>query len=252
MKRLCIYVFCLTGFLLLSCCHFFSNSCLITGQLPDIPRHWVERFTSFTYEIWYVDATGVFQRKSVENSRKSFSIKCRKQRNSPILVYPYAGTMRLPPAGALFPLDICDPEIGIIKLTWEKGFTALLIMECMNNGFDMTSFNTERLHNELIERAEGDIWNLDYTLIAQKLISGSFSVNSIKKLPFKEVAFYPGAGKWFLESPFSPLFTLDDRQMFISPLTYGYHRLFHLSSHLSYSLFIDHTDIIVIGRDEDV
>jgi hypothetical protein len=217
--------------------------------LPETPGHWKERFRSFTYEVWYIGETGEFQKKNVEMGKRSFTLPCKKQRNNPILAFPQSGTISFPPAGALFPIDVCNPETEIMDLTWERGFIALIIMECMKNGADMTTFNTERLHKELIEKAEGDVWNLDLTSITEKLTSGSFSVHAIKKLPCKEVAFYPGPGIWFLESPFSPLFTLDEGYLFIFPLPYGYHRLFHLSSSLSYSLYIDHTEIIVIRRD---
>ncbi|MBN1696915.1 MAG: hypothetical protein JW881_05330 [Spirochaetales bacterium] len=250
MRKIYIILACISGILLLIGCDLFSSSCVLTCRMEDPPRQWKDTFRSLVCEIRYFDTDGKHKSIVTDNTDWEIAIPVRKLRNSPILAFPMADGIPLPPAGALYPHDIDNPVSLSVVLTWEKGFISSLLMECMALGEDMSALNVIRLQKELEEISGGDFWNLDYSGLAQSLTAKQFSIRSIKRLPCREIALDPGEGDWFTESPFSPLYRVEQGRLLTEQFPYGYHRLFRLSSGVAYTFYVDQKETLIIPHEK--
>lgn len=96
---------------------------------------------------------------------------------------------------------------------------------CASKGATRSLVNSARLSDYLGRYP--DPWALDLGAIVEKLINGNFSAYDIDPLPARDVDLSPGAGEWFLESPFASSCRILERQsLSFHPLSAGMHALF--------------------------
>jgi hypothetical protein len=246
MKQLLIYLFFLS--LLFTCtgCPLFSPyECLIL-ELPDIPGHWEQRFEEITFSIEYPDISGEKEVLFLPPGVSSCEIRVPKKRNWPVVAQPCGDEFPLSPAGALYPWHV-DKNNRVLHLYWEHGFSALVFLECLGKGFDISCFNARRFMSEVLKRSEGDPWRLDFSCVAEQLTSGSFRVYDIKKLPVRDVSLSLTAGDWFFSSSFSPLVHSNgEAPCCIEDIPSGFHRLFHPIAPVWYELFVTEKEMIAV------
>ena len=83
-------------------------------------------------------------------------------------------------------------------------------------------------------RRAADPWMLDLDGIAQKIAEGCFNAYDIDPLPGRDVTVRPGAGEWFLESPFCPVMTVQaDGTLTLLNLALGMHGLFSMNGQMN-------------------
>lgn len=216
-------------------------------KLPEIPRHWQQRFKDISFSIEYPDISGEKKAVILPPGASSCTIQIPKMRNWPVAAQPHGDGFPLCPAGALYPWHLEKNSTSILHLTWEHGFSTMILLDCCARGFDITSFNARRFASEVLERSDGDPWKLDYSFIAEKIVSGSFRVSYIKMLPSRVVSFSTGCGKWFFSSPFSPVCEVKEEGPFcFENIPLGFHRLFHCESPGWYELYVAEKEIIVV------
>ena len=217
----------LSGFLAVSCA-WFGPQAELRIRIPAPPEHWERAFADLRFSVVFQDSAGSWQTVTVTDADQAAVIRCWKAGNSPVLAYPIAGPSAglLRPAGGLYPHDCVDNNgAQELVLSWEGGCAASIFKLLAERGFDTSLVNAERLGSFLARRQ--DPWDLDLKGIAQKLSMGQFSAYDIDLLPARDVALRPGAGEWFLESPFAAAHSAAEAETMTLPgLSIGMHALF--------------------------
>lgn len=196
--------------------------------VPEPPEHWASAFPDLSFVVVFVDSNGHLQTVTLTDPGRCAEISCSKAGNTAVLAYPASArdTGFLRPAGGLYPLNVVE-ESGHprLSLSWQGGPVALLLKKIRDRGFDTSLVNARRLVSYI--GAQPDPWALDLDTIAEKLVSGHFSVYDIDLHPSRDVSLAPGAGEWFLESPFAPAVKATDVETLLLPrLSFGIHALF--------------------------
>ncbi|MBA7636637.1 hypothetical protein ES703_44258 [subsurface metagenome] len=231
-------------------CTLFSPTASLLILFPAPPEHWQNSFGDIPYLLTYPGQEKKLRQEIVYPFRQKVEIVITKQNNLPVTAAPLVknGAVRLPPAGGLYPHDL-DTRGKRLTLSWIQGFAAEILIRLHSGGMDTTGINTIRLCAEIRERAQGDPWLLDIDLITAKLAGGGFRVNYIRKLPSRDIEMMPGAGEWFLESPFSSLHPLEEQQILnLKGLPLGFNRLFDSSSGGYYDLYLEEDNIFWIKK----
>jgi hypothetical protein len=161
----------------------------------------------------------------------------------PVTAQPLMPDRPLPPCGALFP-DDADAQ-GRLRLRWERGFAAHLLLGLVEKGVDIDGFNARRFCREIEERFE-DPWELDAALILGRILEGCFRVTDLKGLPEREVLVPVGGGSWFTESPFSAVREADQDGSVAVSLSRGCHWLFRLGDGWSWRIAVGEPDIVML------
>ena len=209
-------------------CSVFRQEAELSVTIPSPPGHWVHAFPDLHFDLVFPDSGGRWQRRAVTDPLQPTVISCSKEGNAPVLAYPVAERAQglLRPAGGLSPPGCVDQGTPPhLALSWEEGPLALVFKTLTGRRFDTSRVNAQRLASCFKRHA--DPWALDLVAIAEKLIQGDFSAYDIDALPARQVALRPGAGQWFLESPFSSPGSVGDGDLLIFPsLGLGTHALF--------------------------
>jgi hypothetical protein len=143
----------------------------------------------------------------------------------PVLAWPSREHLR--PAGGFYPLSLRDFQgQQVLEVTWQDGAAAMVVERLVREGRDVSVFNVPRLRRFLEE--SGDPWDVDLDAVAEKIARGEFSAWDIDRLPTREVEVFPGSGTWFLESPFSPSCTAENRRIRLPTVSLGGHHLLSL------------------------
>jgi hypothetical protein len=185
-------------------CAWFGPRTDLRIRIPAPPHHWERAFSDLRYSVLFQDSAGSWQTVTVAGQDRTTVVSCWKAGNAPVLAYPCGGRCGscLRPAGGLYPLDCVDgndpPEL---LLSWEGGFVASVFTLLAQRGFDTSLINAPRLSSYVARHP--DPWDLDIEGIAEKLARGTFSAYDVDLLPTRDVILIPGAGEWFLESPFA-------------------------------------------------
>ena len=198
--------------------------------------------------LTYLNEAGSLEEQDADYTATEIYIGVRKGFAMPILAEPVlqpsaAGT-RLPPAGAIAPVDLNYDNC--LVLSWERGFVCDILMQLAEIGIGIDSINIERLSHEIELRSDGDPFKIDRTRILESLSSGDFRVTDIRSLPESEVTINPGAGDWFSESPFSPLYRTDGVAPTTLNLTHGFHQLFSLSMDVRYDIQVSEKEVVYL------
>jgi hypothetical protein len=229
-------------------CSWYSASVEVRARLPEPPEHWQRTFPELAFELDSPDAdcppAGIHY--------PGFgALRLPKRANWPVLAHPWARGVRLPPAGALFPLDLAaDGET--LELSWEHGPAAEVLQALAREGFDVSRVNGERLLAEMSARSDADPGCLDLALLATCLASGEFRVTDIRPLPVREVVLVVPPGTWFLGSPFRSANVLDPGQGLLLPsVPLGRHRLFAMELPGGFDLFVSEREVFLLPFGEN-
>jgi hypothetical protein len=227
MARLGHFLAVLPGFLAVSCA-WFGPQAELRIAIPAPPAHWARAFSDLRFNLIFQDSAGSWQTVTVTDVSQAAVVCCWKAGNAPVLAYPIAGRSSgfLRPAGGLYPGDCAAVDGGqALILSWKGGCLASIFKLLAERGFDTSLVNAERLASYLARHE--DPWNLNIEGIAEKLIQGNFSTYDIDLLPARDVTLRPGAGEWFLESPFAVARRAEEAESITLPcLGVGMHALF--------------------------
>ncbi|MEW5815268.1 MAG: hypothetical protein AB1798_07745 [Spirochaetota bacterium] len=233
-------------------CRYFNSDTRITLIFPALPAQWEAQFKSVNFRVVYPASEGNLHEMTIEGE-KAFSgtvaIDLEKCINLPVIAYPIpegfvpgrrlkAGEQPrqrelfpagLLPAGGLFPLH--RDSDGSLRLSWEYGFVAELLLNLLIHGVPIEAINTPRLITEIVNRAEGDTWSLDSSRIARSFSLGGFRADYIKKCETHKLTVDGLTGRWISGNPFFPVFSADERGIInFSGLYNGFHRFFQQGS----------------------
>ncbi len=234
------------------CCSLFSPQTTLCIYCPELPEHWQRAFANVPFLLRYPDTNGKVSERIIEPFKERVTITVLKQNNLPVLAYPLVKNrkVQLRPAGGLFPLDLCKENQDLLRLSWDQGIAAEILIRLFSEGLDISALNSSRLSAEIKVRGEGDPWLLDIDYITEKLASKHFRVTYIKMAPARCIQIDPGAGEWFLESPFCTTHPIEEGQVLIlENVPFGFHRLFDSTSSSYFDLYLDETSLILIRRD---
>ncbi len=213
---------------LLTGCSFYSRSVALQVILPQAPQHWQAAFPSLRYRIVIPDpAGGGCTQLYAAGQGEAPVVELPKIGNLPLLAYPEVPDrgLELPPAGGLYPLD-CDITTSRIRLSWEQGMVAETLARLWSRGVSCSGLNTPRLRREIEERSNGDPWTLDLNRLLTSLAGEEFRVTDIRPAACRDLVLDPGAGLWFLESPFRrPAAVEPGQALGLSSVPLGFHLL---------------------------
>jgi hypothetical protein len=173
-----------------------------------------------------------------------------KESNWPVLAVPVIrdGRVRLPPAGAVWPLDLSAGGQEL-ALSWEGGPLAETLLALRRERVDVSALNTARLDREMRDRSGGDPWRLDLIYLAERLASGEFRVTDIRALPCRTLLLPVPAGTWFLGSPFRSLQTAAEGEtLVLTEVPMGTQRLFRSDGLACYILYIGSEAVEIVGE----
>jgi hypothetical protein len=244
------YCILLHTMLLASGCSFLQPDIMVTLRPPELPEKWRETFPRLDSDEWYVDGSGNIAHTGIRQGWREISVPLYKGYNSFVLIYPIiAGRdIRLPPAGAVFPLQLERECADTLVLTWEAGVAASVYERLWRQGIDISCFNTARLLEVMKERAPADPWAIDINLIAERIAAHDFSVYDVKLLPARDVALDVPGGNWFLESPFAlTQHNEPGSALGLTAVCYGFHRLFAADGSMRFDFCVSETDCVVIS-----
>lgn len=228
-------------------CDLFSPSTRVKLSLPPIPAHWQKAFDNLKFQLLFNGPDGKKQCIIIPAGSSLIEVCISKRQNSSFLAYPLMGEdeIRLPPAGALYPLNM--GEGNTLALSWEQGVASLIIFRLISGGIDLSTFNTLRLSQEIMERGNPDPWVLDIDYIIEKIALGAFRVTYIKAAPARNIELPVDPGSWFMESPFARLIEIENSEILIlEAVPFGFHLLFSLSTGEYYSLFLDDEETYIL------
>ena len=223
-------------------CSLFSPQITLFVQCPELPGHWQRAFGTVPFLLLYPNADGKVSERIVEPWKERVTITVLKQNNLPVAAYPLVknGKVKLRPAGGIFPLDLCEENQNVLKLSWDQGIVAEILICLFSEAVDITALNSRRLSSEIKSRGEGDPWLLNIDYITDRLASRQFRVTYIKKAPARHIQINPGGGEWFLESPFCTPHAIEAEQILVlENVPLGFHRLFDSMSSCYFDLYLD-------------
>jgi hypothetical protein len=227
------------------------DPCLdIILELPPLPEHSAAVFEIQAYKLVYPGVDGDLVTGYAAAEGGKIPIHLSKRYNSFVLAYPVitAWDIRLPPAGAVFPLQLERDGADTLVLTWEAGVAASVYERLWRQGIDISCFNTARLLEVMKEKAPADPWAIDINLIAERIAAHDFSVYDVKLLPARDVALDVPGGNWFLESPFAlTLHNEPGSALGLTAVCYGFHRLFAADGSMRFDFCVSETDCVVIS-----
>jgi hypothetical protein len=229
-------------------CSLLQSHIDLALELPQIPTHWKETFTIRKYKLVYPGPSGGLVESDIEYCGKCVRIELYKSYNSFVLAYPIVSehNISLPPAAAIFPLHLKQGDEHTLVLTWEAGFSASLFERLWQKGVDVKSFNTPRLLDKIQEKAPDDPWLLDADLIVERMAAYDFSAYDVKLLPVRDVFLEIPSGSWFMESPFSRVFTNEGGDtLHLEGVSLGFHRLFQYASGLRFDMYVTEHECVI-------
>jgi hypothetical protein len=227
-------------------CSWFSDELTLQARLPELPAHWREAFPDLSYELLVPQADGTLRRVAWTGSG---TITLPKDPNWPVLAVPYVrgGRVQLPPAGAVWPLDLAA-DGQALAFSWERGPLAETLLALRREQVEVSALNTARLALEMQTRSEGDPWRLDLVHLEERLASGEFRETDIRALPARDILLEVPAGQWFLETPFRlPQLVAEDEALALPEVTYGSHRLFSSDGLAGYALYVGEQDVLLLA-----
>jgi hypothetical protein len=235
---------------LLSACSFYSPTVSLAVLLPPAPEHWRAALPGLEFRIVYPTPwSGGFGERYVDSPTRVV-VELPKVLYLPVLAYPILSgeSIRLPPAGGVYPLDY-DITDNSIALSWQMGATAEVLYRLWNQGVDCSTVNVPRLIREMTARCQGDPWALDLDRICAHLAAEELRLTDIRLAPCRDLRLEPGAGSWFLESPFrnqAPAET--DGSLFLKAVSLGAHLLFENPAGACFFLYVEEDTTLMTRR----
>lgn len=242
-RRFLLFLLCLPP----AGCSWFSDELAVSVRLPETPEHWLKAFPELRYELLLPGADAAPEASPWPADGK---LSIPKESNWPVLAVPVIGDgrVRLPPAGAVWPLNLSAGGQDLV-LRWEGGPLAEILLALRRERVDVSTLNTARLDREMRERSGGDPWRLDLAYLAERLASGEFRVTDIRALPCRSLLLPIPAGAWFLESPFClPQVTAEGEALALTEVPLGAHRLFRVDGQAGYVLYVGSEGVEIVGE----
>jgi hypothetical protein len=239
--RLLLLLLCLSS----ARCSWFSDELVLKARLPEPPVHWLQAFADLRYELVTLRADATPESVPWPESG-TFTIP--REPNWPVLAVPsILDGLHLPPAGAVWPLDLAADGQSL-AFSWERGPLAETLLALRRERVEVSALNTARLALEMQERSEGDPWRLDLVHLEERLASGEFRETDIRALPARDILVPVPAGEWFLETPFRlPQFVAEDQALALPGVTYGSHRLFRSDGPARYTLYVGEEEVLLFA-----
>lgn len=191
-----------------SSCSVFQNWHIhrLILRMPQVPAVWAH-IAPPVYEVRWQDETGQMRIAYVP-SEQSIVISVLRGMSQPVLAFPLVYQKRMHPAGALYPAQLKNPghlfparEPDELDLDFEGGYIATLAETLIKAGFNPWTQPLERVKNDWTFQ-HADPWDLDPSLLALKLIDGTYSsAVFFQKSDSVEVSL-PAPADWLPESPF--------------------------------------------------
>ncbi|MBN1686535.1 MAG: hypothetical protein JW852_07755 [Spirochaetales bacterium] len=185
---------------LLSSCAFFEYID-ITVELPAFPPSWYAGVPSSGYVVRYLEATGSVGTVEVKAGVKLVRLRIPRLPVVPVAASPVAGTppAALKPCGGVFPGQVDSEEV--LRLSWEDGFLAEVLLGCAVSGDAMQAVNLHKLAAELSEKSGGNPWFLNGDTIMRAIAGGTLSYGSLRMLPVHDVTIEAAPGRWVGGNP---------------------------------------------------
>ena len=226
-------------------CSWFSPSLEVRVQLPEPPEHWRRAFPELRFQLACPEAE-LPDALPDAPAGGSATLRLPKRGNWPVLAYPRARGVRLPPAGGLFPLDL-TAEGDTLELSWEHGPVAEVFQALAREGFDIAGLNARRLVEQMLARSGGDPGCLDLDHLAACLASGGFRVTDLRLLPARDIALELAPGTWFLDSPLGSTHSLAAGQALpLAVVPLGRHRLFAVELAGGLDLYVSEREVLLV------
>ncbi len=240
-------------------CSWFSPSLEVRVRVPEPPEHWGQAFPELRFQLAspQVDPLesevppGALPSALPEAPAGGYAtLRLPKRANWPVLAYPCARGVRLPPAGGLFPLDL-TPGGDTLELSWAHGPAAEVFQALAREGFDIGCLNARRLLEEMLARSAGDPGRLDLDHLAACLASGEFRVTALRPLPARDLCLQMPAGAWFLDSPFRSAQSLAAGQaLLLAAVPLGSHRLFAVELPGGFDLYVSEPEVLLVPLEQ--
>jgi hypothetical protein len=234
-------------------CSFYESSVSVELSLPPFPEHWQTTIAGLRFRIVHPAPGREGFAEMVVDPFERPEARLPKLLHLPVLAYPalpdFPGRpSTLPPAGGLYPLD-CEAGGSVLCLSWERGAVAEVVRRLREQGIDGSACDVPRLGREMASRCGGDPWALDLQRICTALADGRFRVTDIRPAPSRDLLLRPGAGRWFLESPFRrPEPAGADGSVFLPSVALGAHYLFESDSASVLFLYVEEHTVLLSPR----
>ena len=171
-----------------------------------------------TGKVLYPGESGYIESSTI-NWDSNFTILVEKGSTVPVACYP-AGNLK--PAGAFLSLDSENGQT--LKLEWEKGFLADLLLEMMKKGIPVEHINIVRLSEEIEDISDGDPWSISRKLLEEAIIYNVLSTYKIKQDNKRDIIL-PVEGFWVSDNPFYPPVVADPQgELLLKKIYPGLHR----------------------------
>lgn len=173
-------------------------------QLPEIPAGLSYACSSFS--LSWPDSSGGLRHLTGVLPGSRLTVEIPVKINTPLLAFPEgsgglypAGIGGLPPAGAVWPWG--EDEEGCIKLTWEAGFSAALLLDLYRLNCSVERVGYPRLQTEVMEKSQGDPWRIKREPILEALWYGIMRADKIKKKEERLLELPAARGLWVSGNP---------------------------------------------------
>jgi hypothetical protein len=134
-------------------------------------------------------------------------------------------------------------------LSWQQGASAEILYRLRRQGVDCSAVNVPRLIREMTAHCQGDPWALDSDRICTRLAAEAFRLTDIRPAPCRDLRLEPGAGSWFLESPFrTPVPAEADGFLLLEAVPLGAHILFEYPAGACFFLYVEEETTLMIRR----
>ncbi len=198
-------------FLFTGCSHLvesFEHDEYVVVIAPPVPSEWYMG-SSYDlqplYRLRVTDELGRIERHEPwEKGAGRFELTVPKERITAVSyeVSPLPG-LWLKAAGGVYPLHR-EPN-GTLSVSYENGYLAELLHDLLGrNPGAVRNLNIGRLEREILERSDGNPWQLDREAILRRLSSGSMRADAIRLLPATAVKLELLDGAWISLNPLEP------------------------------------------------
>lgn len=224
-KYLFLFIFLFSG------CELFTDYQTITVSFPGEPPPWsLEKNTG---KVVFPEVSGSIENALIEWN-KDFTIDIEKGSSVPIACYPQG---YLKPAGAVISQDLRPGQC--LKLKWEYGFIAELLLDLLKKDIPIEHLNIGRLMEEILSKSNGDPWSINKKLLMDAIIYNALSVYKIKTGNRSNITI-PIDGTWISDNPFFPFkVSTPQGELILEGVYPGLHRFQNLETKKQLDILVE-------------